>query len=799
MAVSPDGSRIISASDTTVRVWDLATGLPVGDPLTGHTGDVYSVAVSPDGSRIISGSHDTTVRVWDLATGAPIGDPLTGHTGPVWSVAVSPDGSRIISGSHDTTVRVWKLATGTPVGDPLTGHTGHVYSVAVSPDGSRIISGSYDTTVRVWTPFGPPRVDLGAGVVTDTATTADRLNLALDVQILSTLLAGTATAPPISIALMGRWGSGKSSLMEQLIAAVEDLARRDEPRGAYVGQVRQVRFNAWHYSDDHLWVGLIEQLFRELRGTPAPPAVTSTESVPALQAKLGRAKTRQARLDRHLAELDELDPAHGWFGQLGIIHRALLALRAAGQDAGAELRTRRFWWAALLALPAILGIAAAVLFGRQLQDWALTLPAIRDIPTTLPWIVAVAGLAPALAGAVRTVWSTARTSGDDLHTKLQASRAANAKELHRLESALTRLDPARQLDALLTEISAEDRYATHRGLLGRVGSDLQRLNEQLAVQVDPASRWRIILYIDDLDRCSADRVVEVLQAVNLLMSMQLFFVVVAIDPRWLFAALDQHHRHLLTDTTAADTTAADTTAAARALSGRALDYLDKIFQVPFALRPVGEHGPAFLRGLLPDPDLTTTPDTPTDAPSDAAAAPDASTADPTALQPADAAPKTRPRTDQTGSNEATRLPAPPPPTPPPSDTPTGDRTPDPPERSSTERRDPPSTPEPTQPTPAQQPPIPASWVAQNLRLSVAETAFLPQLAGLLPTPRAMKKFTNLYRLLRLSIPPTAVATFCGDRTTANGPYQAAAILLLPAALSAHESAAFDVHGPAWCR
>ena len=30
---------------------------------------------------VISGSDDRTVRVWDLATGAPVGDPFTGHRG----------------------------------------------------------------------------------------------------------------------------------------------------------------------------------------------------------------------------------------------------------------------------------------------------------------------------------------------------------------------------------------------------------------------------------------------------------------------------------------------------------------------------------------------------------------------------------------------------------------------------------------------------------------------------------------------------------------------------------------------
>jgi len=199
------GNDISGGNDNTVRVWRLADGTPVGEPLRGHYGPVNAVAVGalPDGTPVIvSGADDATVRVWRLADGTPVGEPLRGHTGPVNAVAAGalpdgtpvivsgddarvrvlrrrdyavnavavgalPDGTPVIvSGGDDATVRVWRLADGTPVGEPLRGHFGPVYAVAAGalPDGTPVIvsgGSSTDRTVRVWrladgTPVGEP-------------------------------------------------------------------------------------------------------------------------------------------------------------------------------------------------------------------------------------------------------------------------------------------------------------------------------------------------------------------------------------------------------------------------------------------------------------------------------------------------------------------------------------------------------------------------------------------------------------------------------------------------------------------
>ncbi len=62
---SPDGRRIVTASDDkTARVWDAESGKPVGEPMR-HEGLVRAASFSPDGRRIVTASDDKTARVWD--------------------------------------------------------------------------------------------------------------------------------------------------------------------------------------------------------------------------------------------------------------------------------------------------------------------------------------------------------------------------------------------------------------------------------------------------------------------------------------------------------------------------------------------------------------------------------------------------------------------------------------------------------------------------------------------------------------------------------------------------------------
>ena len=85
MAVTADGARAVSgSSDGSVRVWDLVASREQAT-LTGHAGQVFSVAVTADKALAVSGGEDGSVRVWDVTTRAEVarwtGDyPIIGCT-----------------------------------------------------------------------------------------------------------------------------------------------------------------------------------------------------------------------------------------------------------------------------------------------------------------------------------------------------------------------------------------------------------------------------------------------------------------------------------------------------------------------------------------------------------------------------------------------------------------------------------------------------------------------------------------------------------------------------------------------
>ena len=148
VSINADGTRVVTAGqDSTAQVWDATTGT-VQFVLKGHREWVTCASFSPDGAWIVTGSLDKTACVWDAKTGAEV-ITMSGHTAPLTSAAFNPDGSRLVTGSGDRSAKVWETKTGAEV-LTLKGHMSEVTSVSFSREGSRILTGGRDGTARVW-------------------------------------------------------------------------------------------------------------------------------------------------------------------------------------------------------------------------------------------------------------------------------------------------------------------------------------------------------------------------------------------------------------------------------------------------------------------------------------------------------------------------------------------------------------------------------------------------------------------------------------------------------------------------
>lgn len=198
------------------------------------------------------------------------------------------------------------------------------------------------------------------------------------------------------------------------------------------------------------------------------------------------------------------------------------------------------------------------------------------------------------------------------------------REKDAVQTELTRTTSARLLARFIEDRASSSDYRKHLGVLALVRDDFEKLSELIEVenwQLSPedvreerfdgrlkkfadlaeeekeaANRInRIVLYIDDLDRCPPAKVVDVLQAVHLLLAFPLFVVVVGVDARWVSRSLETRYREML------HVGASDAAVQLNNMFGvvRSEDYLEKIFQIPLWLRPMGAGNVRYMvQGLL---------------------------------------------------------------------------------------------------------------------------------------------------------------------------------------------------------
>ncbi len=305
-------------------------------------------------------------------------------------------------------------------------------------------------------------------------------------------------------------------------------------------------------------------------------------------------------------------------------------------------------------------------------------------------------------------------------------------------------------DFVLEKTADEGTYRSREGIVSTVRRDLKTLAHLLQEwkkdepspegptaktlkkigedEVDKLPIQRIILYIDDLDRCSSDRVEEVLQAVHLLLAFDLFVAVVGVDARWLERSLKNQLGPLLGKSQAGEESFSHRAASAQ-------DYLEKIFQVPFTLPRVQDDGFADMMKahfpLVGEQPVEDKPETEVERQRQTKTEDKKKTVDTVVAKKSPDEPRPKTHTEEGAQKISDAS----------SNINTGEV---PQQRTST-----PATTKPGQNDPARKIFYIEPW----------ERAFMESLGSFIATPRLIKRFVAVYRLLRVGVPKEKYESF----------------------------------------
>jgi hypothetical protein len=128
---------------------------------------------------------------------------------------------------------------------------------------------------------------------------------------------------------------------------------------------------------------------------------------------------------------------------------------------------------------------------------------------------------------------------------------------------------AQPISARVLSYVAMPDYRDQMGFQHRVRDDVKFVYEFLSTRLNTSSfnragRFRVVVYIDDLDRCSENKIMELLQAINLILADCKFFVFVGMDTEMIYRAIKAYYKENVTDRFADN-------------------YLSKVIQISFYL------------------------------------------------------------------------------------------------------------------------------------------------------------------------------------------------------------------------
>ena len=150
-AFSPDGKTVATIARRTIRQWDVTTGKEIGP--TPKPATIHSIAVAQN-SRLVAACTSKDIQVADSATGKIVFGVQAWLDTQMREVALTTitmrsDGSRLAVGGSDGTVALFELQTNKQLSRSRL-HDTAIASLAFGADDKTLISADFNGSVCLW-------------------------------------------------------------------------------------------------------------------------------------------------------------------------------------------------------------------------------------------------------------------------------------------------------------------------------------------------------------------------------------------------------------------------------------------------------------------------------------------------------------------------------------------------------------------------------------------------------------------------------------------------------------------------
>jgi WD40 repeat protein len=132
---SPDGKRIFSRSDQTLKIWDVDKGIEL--TTISSLPDIRSFLISPNGKRLVT--LGDSLCVWDMESFCEE-TSIEAHTGSINACCFSGDGKILVSASNDSLLKFWDPVRHVEVKTEDFHSNSGIASCDISPDGSKVVA-----------------------------------------------------------------------------------------------------------------------------------------------------------------------------------------------------------------------------------------------------------------------------------------------------------------------------------------------------------------------------------------------------------------------------------------------------------------------------------------------------------------------------------------------------------------------------------------------------------------------------------------------------------------------------------